>query len=263
MCGYLQFRKLLEYKDVLEHCFTLKGLDFWIHKDRDKNQEFDRVINEYKVICDVLGLDYRNIVKPYQFHTDRIKVLDKKVYNDKPDISLEKNTDGVITNKSNIILSTVNADCILLLFFDPVKKVIANIHSGWRGTVQKISEKTVKEMQDKYGSKPEDIIACMTPSIRKCHFEVDEEVKNIFEATFKYTDRLSDIIEKGRVLDGKQKYNIDTILINRIMLEDLGLKDENVIDSKLCSVCESDYIYSYRVMGIENLEETTALIELR
>ena len=90
-------------------------------------------------------------------------------------------TDGLITNKKDLILSTTNADCILLLFFDPVKKVIANTHSGWKGTLKRISVKTVKKMKEEYGCNASDIICCICPSIRKCHFEVEKDVKDLFE----------------------------------------------------------------------------------
>ena len=91
----------------------------------------------------------------------------------------------MITNKKNIILTTTNADCILLLFFDPVKKVIANTHSGWKGTLQEISVKTVNKMKEEYGCDPKDIIVCICPSIRKCHFEVDKDVYEMFYNQFK------------------------------------------------------------------------------
>ena len=98
---------------------------------------------------------------------------------------MQKNLLNEITNKKDIALATTNADCILLLFFDPVNKVIANVHSGWRGTIQRISVKTVQKMVNKFNCKPENIICCICPSIRKCHFEVENDVKEIFEKEFK------------------------------------------------------------------------------
>ena len=97
-----------------------------------------------------------------------------------------------------------------------------------------------------YGSKLKDIIVCICPSIRKCHFEVDKDVKEMFEKEFAdfQINKRTDIIEKQ---EGKEKWNIDTVLINKIILENLGLKKENIIDSGICSVCNSDLIHSYRV----------------
>ena len=151
--------------------------------------------------------------------------------------------DGLITNKSNIALSTTNADCILLLFFDPVKKVIANVHSGWKGTFQKISQKNVQKMIHEYNCNPKDIIACMSPSIRKCHFEVEKALADECKKIFDYTGKIHDIIEQT----DKEKWHIDTILINKIILQEIGLKPQNIIDSGICSVCNSKQIHSYRV----------------
>ena len=177
-----------------------------------------------------------------------------------PDFNLDeyKETDGLITNKQNIVLSATNADCILLLFFDPVKKVIANVHSGWRGTLKRISVEAVEKMVKEFGCREQDIICCMCPSIRKCHFEVDKDVKDMFEQEYKNTKgiNLEEIIEE-KIKD--KKWNIDTILINRIILKNAGLKEENIIDSGLCSVCHSDKIHSYRAEK-EGYGLNTALI---
>ena len=147
------------------------------------------------------------------------------------------------------ILVSRNADCILFLLYDPKNKVIANVHSGWKGTFKKIVEKTVVKMRDYYGCNPEDIICCICPSIRKCHFEVDEDIKELCEDIFSFTGKTEAFIEKGNIVEGKQKYNIDTVLINKILLNDLGIKDKNIIDSNLCSVCNKDILYSYRAEG--------------
>ena len=165
---------------------------------------------------------------------------------------------ALITNKKNIILSTTNADCILLLFFDPVKKVIANTHSGWKGTIQRIAVKTVEKMIKEFECNPKDIICCICPSIRKCHFEVEKDVKDMFENEFKDLENLNNIIEEKIP---NAKWNIDTVLINEMILEKQGLKKENIIDSGICSVCNSDIIHSYRVEK-KGYGLNTALISL-
>ncbi len=157
-----------------------------------------------------------------------------------------------------MLLATTNADCILLLFFDPVKKVIANTHSGWRGTLQRIAIKTVKKMKEEFNCHPEDIICCICPSIRKCHFEVEKEVKDSFEKEFQDIEQIDEIIKETIP---NQKWNIDTVKINQILLQREGLKPENIIDSKICSVCHSDKIHSYRVEK-QGYGLNTALIEL-
>ena len=262
---YIQFRKLLEYNDIIRHAYSL-GTDVnfrtaKVNKQKISRDEYELAINSYKNLCNAIGSNYINTVKTNQNHTDTIKIANKKIKEDEPDFNLEeyKETDGLVTNKKNLILSTTNADCILLLFFDPIKKVIANVHSGWRGTLQRISTKAIEKMEKEYNCNPKDIICCICPSIRKCHFEVEKEVKDMFEKEFK------GIIEKNDIITetiSSKKWTIDTVLINQVILEEKGLQKENIIDSKICSVCNSNLIHSYRVEK-ERYGLETVIIELK
>ena len=268
---YLQFKKLLEYKDIINHAYTI-GLDIGF-KTKNSNGEiieerYNLAKQSYKKICEALKSDYKNIVRANQNHTDIVKIVEEASVNQKLDITLiQDKEDGLITNKKDIMLSTTNADCILLMFFDPIKKVIANTHSGWRGTVQRISVKTLRKMIEEYGCNPKDVICCICPSIRKCHFEVDEEVKNIFVQEFSNLEpyykkkgiKFSDLIEENIK---NKKWNIDTVLINKIILQQEGMKESNIIDSGICSMCNADIIHSYRVEK-EKYNVETALIELK
>lgn len=256
---YLQFKKLLKYSDIITHAYSL-GIDknyrtYKANKTPLENEIYIENLKNYQTLCEANELNYQNIYKASQAHTDNIKIVKKIDSNEKISETTEK-TDGLITNQKDIILSTTNADCILLLFFDPIKKVIANVHSGWRGTIQEISVKTIEKMKKEYDCNPKDIIVCICPSIRKCHFEVEADVKEMFEKEF--SDLTNEFItEKIK----NQKWNIDTVLINKIILEKAGLKSENIIDSGICSVCNSDKIHSYRAEGKE-YGLNTALIEM-
>lgn len=263
---YLQFKKLLQYDDIIKHAYSL-GLNrnyrtARANKESLTKEEYEKSIQDYKELCNQIGVNYINLVKTNQQHTNIVKIADKKELIDEPDFNLEKykSTDGLITDKSNLILATTNADCIILLFFDPVERVIANVHSGWRGTLKRISLETIKKMQKEYNCKPENIICCICPSIRKCHFEVEKDVKEMFEEEYKdlSKEQLNEIIEE-KIKD--KKWNIDTVLINKIILQNIGLKQENIIDSGICSVCNSDKIHSYRVEK-QNYGLNTAIIEL-
>lgn len=265
MNEYIQFRKLLEYQDILVHAYSLgTDLNFrasTIKKEKLPKEEYKKAIKSYQLLCDSIDCNYINLVKTNQEHTDCVKIVDEKVNKDEPDFNLRKyyNTDGLITNQKDRILSTTNADCILLLFFDPIKKVIANTHSGWKGTLQRIATKTVQKMVKEFGCNPKDIICCICPSIRKCHFEVEKDVKDMFEKEFQDLDNLNKIIEEKVP---SKKWNIDTVLINQIILEKQGLKKENIIDSGICSVCHSNLIHSYRVEK-QGYGLNTALIGLK
>ena len=263
---YLQFRKLLKYSDIITHGYSL-GIDknfrtARANKQKLPEQEAKKAIKDYENLGKCIDIKLNKMVKPNQAHTDKIQIVEKHILENEPDFNLEvyDKTDGLITNKKDIALATTNADCILLLFFDPVNKVIANVHSGWRGTIQRISVKTVQKMVNKFNCKPENIICCICPSIRKCHFEVEKDVKEIFEKEFKdlKIEQNNDIMEKQK---DKEKWNIDTVLINKILLKQEGLKQENIIDSGICSVCNSDLIHSYRVER-QGYGLATALIKI-
>ena len=262
---YLQFRKLLEYKDIVTHAYTLgKNVNFRTakaNKDPLEKEIYKQNTQNYKDVCEKLGQNYINIVKCNQEHTKNVASVKEKVNKNEPDFNVEKynSTDGLITNKKDIILATTNADCILMLFFDPQKKVIANVHSGWKGTLQEISIEAVKKMKKEYSCNEEDIMCFICPSIRKCHFEVDQEVKDLFYNKFKKLYNIEEIIEENKE---KNKWHIDTVLINRTILKQEGLKEENIIDSGLCSVCNSDIIHSFRVEK-EGYGLETALIALK
>lgn len=269
---FLQFRRLLEYSDIISHAYTLGVKEDYrtstVEKKPLPNNIYNNNMKNYQKICDSIGSNYLNIVQAIQKHTKNVMIVEGKVNSNKPDLyEIEYDGfDGLVTNKNSIILSTTNADCILLLFFDPVNKVIANVHSGWKGTIQRMSVEAVKIMINEYNSKPEDIICCICPSIRQCHFEVDKDVKDMFKNEFK---NLADIGTHNNLLDKiikqdleKNKWYIDTVLINRVLLNNIGLKDNNIIDCGICSVCNSDIIHSYRVEK-ESYGVETALIELK
>lgn len=240
---YLQFKKLMEYNNIV-HCYTLKHDLNFKSTSPIKNQSIEK-------ICSTLGIDRKEYVRANQDHTNNIQIVN--------DIKIsEDDTDALITNKKNIALATTSADCISLLMFDYEKNVIAAVHSGWRGTVKKIARDVVEKMIEVYNCNASNIICCICPSIRKCHFEVDYDVKEIFAKTFNYEG----IIEKGVIRESKQKYNIDTVEINKRMIKEIGIKEENIIDSKLCTVCNSDKFHSYR-KDRPNYGLNVAIIELK
>lgn len=263
---YLQFKKLLEYSDIINHAYSI-GLDRNYRTARAKDvrklskEEYNKAIKDYKDLSDSIGIKYINIVKPNQAHTKNIKRVDAKVNIDEPDFNLSEynETDGLITNSKNMALATTNADCILMLFFDPVKRVVANVHSGWKGTLQRISIEAVKKMKEEYNCDPKDIICCICPSIRKCHFKVHKDVQEPYYNEFKELKKIDQLIVP---IQGEDRWVIDTVEINKIILEQEGLKVENIIDCGICSVCNSDQIHSFRVEK-EGYGLGTAIIELK
>ncbi len=257
---YLQFKRLLELG--VNHAYTLKPHFFNTRPGYVSDERRAKSVENYKELLNVLGLDYNKLVKANQTHTNCVGVVE----NVPEKMSIEedsfKDMDGLITNIEGVSLASVNADCILLLIYDPVKKVIGNIHSGWRGTFAKIAVNGINKMVERYGCNPSDLIVCICPCIRKCHFEVKEDVKNMCEKIFSYTNRLDDIIEYvGKDIDGIDKWKIDTVLVTKILLDECGVKSENIYDCGICSFCNKDIVNSCRGDG-KNYGLGTAIISI-
>lgn len=249
----LQFKRLLEYSDILSHAFTLKPLDFGSNDTyRENKKEAD---GNYKSVCDLLKLDSKNIVRPYQTHTNNVKDITEEIGVFPEELV---DIDGLVTDQKNKILSLTFADCTPIYLFDKNKKIIGNIHSGWQGTVKRIAEKAIEFMKEKYSCNPKDIVCVIGPTIRECHFEVQKDVRDIFYNEFKSMDNIDDIIKYN---EETNSYFINTVEINKNLLLQQGILEENIVDSKICSFCNSDIIHSYRKDGIE-AGRNTALVSL-
>ena len=170
-----------------------------------------------------------------------------------------KDIDGLITQENNKILSLTFADCTPIYLYDKQKNIIGNIHSGWQGTIKKIAKHAIIQMKKEFNSNPKDIVCVIGPTIRKCHFEVQEDVKNKFYNTFNYMKNIDKIIEFNK---NTNSYFIDTVEINKELLKEEGILEENIVDSGICTYCNSNIIHSYRKEG-KQVGRNTALICLK
>ncbi len=149
-----------------------------------------------------------------------------------------------MTNESGVVLCTQYADCVPLFFVDPIKRVVATSHSGWKGTVAQIGAVTVKRMQEAYGCDPKDILAGIAPSIGPCCFEVDYPVAQAFSALPFADDTIVHDDQNG-------KFHVDLWETNRRILIAAGIRPENITVTDLCTKCHSDTFWSHRVTGGE------------
>lgn len=226
---YLQFKELLKYSDRVQHAYSLKPLQF--------SDENDQAPANYEKICEALNIDSNKIIKSAQKHTDVVK--DIKEYTTE---SFEF-VDGFITNKKNIPIVTKYADCTPIILYDKMKNVIGNVHSGWRGTLQRISVKAVRLMEEKYNCNPADIIVCIGPCIKQSHFQVEEDFIAKFKQEFGNVEKY---YKTGEIVEGKQKYYFDTTNLIIDYLTEIGINRENIFDSNICSVCNVANMSSYR-----------------
>ena len=139
---------------------------------------------------------------------------------------------------------TTYADCVPLYFLDPVKKVIALSHSGWRGTVGKIGKKTVELMHDNFGSDPADILAAVGPSVCQDCYEVSADVIDRFKEVFDRSAWDELFYEKP---DGK--YQLDLWKANEKIFLEAGIRKDHIAVTNVCTHCNSEILYSHRAMG--------------
>ena len=201
---------------------------------------------------DIIDFEYKKIISPRQTHTNNVVAITLDNIDDELN-----DCDGVITNLKGVALTIATADCQSIFIYDNKKLVIANIHSGWKGTLKKILRNAIQIMIDKYECNTKDLIVCIGPSILKCCFEVDKDVVDMFRKEF---NNIEDTISLGEVKDGKQKYYIDTVEINKKELIDLGVLEENIITSNICTKCSSDKYHSYRAHGMDSGRNVSLIV---
>ena len=159
--------------------------------------------------------------------------------------------DGLITSEPGIALATFYADCVPLLFVDPVRRAVGLSHSGWRGTVQGMGARTAEAMREAFGSRPEDLLVGIGPSICRDCYEVSEDVADAFRALFsepgfqKLPVRLSDVLSAK----GNGKYQLDLWKANEAVCLSAGLLPQHISVTDVCTCCNPDRLFSHRASG--------------
>lgn len=202
------------------------------------------VRKNYDILFGALGLDPERAVFSHQTHTSNVRIVRESDIGKGIVIHRDyNNIDGLITNLKGVALVTQFADCVPLLFYDPVNEVIASSHAGWRGTVKEIGKKTVEKMAKHFGSDPSNIKVAIGPSIGNCCYEVDDPVFEAFaDLGYLITNAVFTKKENG-------KYMLDLWSANRLILESAGVKRENICVTDLCTCCNSQFFHSHRASG--------------
>lgn len=201
----------------------------------------ENVIRNHEIFANAIGVNPKNIVTGNQTHTTNVKVVTKDdcgkgIYRDRNYTDI----DGLITNEKGIVLATYYADCVPLLIVDTKNKAIGLSHSGWRGTVGKIGKVTIEKMGELYGTKPEDIVACIGPSICQKCYEISEKVAVQFKEAF--PDNIKEIL----IDKGIGKYQLDLWECNRINFKEAGVLPENIKVTDICTCHNTDVLFSHR-----------------
>jgi YfiH family protein len=140
--------------------------------------------------------------------------------------------DGLVTNVSGVLLGVGTADCVPVLVVDRQRRAVGAFHAGWRGTVARIVEEGVAAMRREYGSRDEDLVAAVGPSIGACCYAVGDEVREKFAAEFRYGEELF-------CTKGNEQY-VDLWEANRRQLLDAGLAAERIAVVGECTGCAKD-----------------------
>ena len=238
---------LLEQTGIVEHCFTTRlggvseGVCSSLNLSFSRGDNPDAVMENYRRVAETFGKTVDDFVCTDQTHTTTVIRVgnEEKGYG----VTREKpytDVDGLITNESGVILSTFYADCVPLYFVDPVNKAIGLSHSGWRGTVGRMGQKTLEAMQQAFGTKPEDVYAAIGPSICQDCYEISEDVALHFYDAFKgHGDEI--LINKGN-----GKYQLDLWKTNEIVLLEAGILPEHMAVTNICTCCNHEILFSHR-----------------
>jgi polyphenol oxidase len=187
-------------------------------------------------IKDAMGVDL--LVSSPQVHGDTIHVVDDALLSQaesKPPVFITAPGDALVTQLRGVGLMIKIADCQAVFLVDPEREVIANIHSGWRGSVTGVSQKVVGLLKDRFGCRPGDLLAAVSPSLGPCC----AEFRN-------YRVELPSSFERFQV---RPSY-FDFWAITRAQLIEAGLREENIQTAGRCTVCEKDQFFSYRGEGV-------------
>lgn len=204
------------------------------------------------LLCRKIGLTTAGLFIPYQTHDNRVLSIDESflTLNESAQRSAMQGIDALITNRPGVCIGVTTADCVPVLLFDPVHRVAAAIHAGWRGTVKRIASKTLQEMTLRYQTNPADVVAAIGPSIGPEAYEVGEEVAEAFH----------NAVFSSAVLTTSNKPHIDLWQANRQDLMEAGLQSYHIEISGICTFTHHEQYFSARRLGIRSGRIVTGIM---
>ena len=243
----LLYFPILENTGIVEHCFTTRaggvseGIFDSLNLSFTRGDDESAVMENYDRLAAALDTRKEQFVCTDQTHTTNVIRVGKEdcgygVTRQKP----YTDVDGLVTDEPGVVLSTFFADCVPLYFVDTVNRAIGLSHSGWRGTVGRMGQRTLEKMATEFGTNPKDIVAAVGPYICQDCYEVSEDVAEEFIKEFSgHADEI--LINKGN-----GKYQLDLWKTNEIVLIEAGVKKENIAVTNICTCCNPDLLFSHR-----------------
>jgi YfiH family protein len=219
------------YEEIIFGFSTKIGLNraapYYFNMSFNVGDREDLVDENRREFFSFLGFDYRDISFQKQVHGDTITMVNRS--------GNCGESDALITNEFNLGLVISSADCPGIFIYDKEEKIIAAVHSGWRGTAKRLLEKTLIRLKRDFGSRPDNFICYICPSVSGQNYEVGREVAENFDS----------ILAEKR----NGKYYLDLRTANYKMLLNAGVKKCNIQVSRLCTFEYSNLLHSYRKEG--------------
>ena len=202
----------------------------------------ENVLENFSRVIAAFGTDLQHCVCSHQVHETnvvRVAMSDAGAGLTKP--KEWTSADGLVTNEPGLVLATFYADCVPLLFVDPVKRAVGASHSGWRGTVGRIGAKTIQKMQEEFGTDPADVLVGIGPSICADHYEVSEDVAEEFRLAFPGQEETL-LTYRGN----PGHYQLNLWEACRIALLESGVLAEHIHVTDVCTACNPGVLFSHR-----------------
>ncbi len=220
-----------------EHLASL-NLSFSVEDAREN------VLENFRRIGERFGKTPEDFVLSKQSH--ETKVLKVGTKDRGKGITKDRDYEGIdalITDEKGLILSCFSADCVPILFYDPIHKAVGACHSGWRGTKGKILRNVVEEMRKHFSSNPGDILIAIGPSISKEQYIVSEDLGLSFLED--YPDLGEDAASPIQRIS-KDKFQLDLWDLNRRIALDSGIREEHISISGYCTMENPELFFSHR-----------------
>ena len=206
---------------------------------REGDEEF-RVLQNWDRLATAFAIPMEQFLVVNQVHGDAIFVI--KPHGSYFSSRDELNYDAIVTTRANLAICIKTADCVPVSVVDKVKKVIAVVHAGWRGSALGISAKVIELMQNQYRSQPQDILVAIGPSIGRCCYEIDQATAD----AFRKQNNHELFLQQGKK---KDKWMLDLVEANRRQILEAGVPENNIEVAGYCTTCNQDMFFSHRGSG--------------
>ena len=208
----------------------------------------DAVTENYRRITQVMGRVPDDVVCTFQTHTAHVRKVTREdagkgVTRDRD----YTDTDGLVTDEEGVVLACFWADCVPLLFADPVRRAIGVAHAGRRGTTGGIGKKMVEAMHAYYGTDAADLHVAIGPSICADCYEIGTDVAEEVSVAFPGAKETGVLFQKEDA--PRDKYQLDLWLLNSLLLREAGVRSDRITVTDICTRCNPDLLFSHRVRG--------------